>query len=120
MKSFAATVVLALLMGIGILANHFFIYRVSDEIKTAVEALPSPTDPACVKEVTDVESLWKKRSSLIHVSVNHIIVDRVGEQLSTLSACAACGDAGGFFTARAKVLDALDDMRRSEDISSIL
>ena len=120
MKSFVATVILALLMGTGILINHFAISNVSDNMESAVEALPSPTDPACADAASTLEKQWKRKAALIHISVNHTIVDRIGEQLATLSACASCGDLYGFYTARAMVLDALEDMRRLERISAVL
>lgn len=120
MKSFVATVILALLMGTGILINHYVISSVSEKVEAAVEALPSPTDPSCADAAAVLEKQWKRKAALIHVSVNHTVVDRIGEQLATLSACASCGDLYGFYTARAMALDALEDMRRLERISAVL
>ena len=120
MKSFAAAIVLACLMAFGILFNCSYINNVGEKIEATVDQLPDPTSPQCLALAKELESDWKNQSKWIHISVNHTIVDRIGEQIATLVACAECGDLHGFYTARALLLDAVGDMKRLERITAVL
>lgn len=120
MKSFVISIILVILMGMGIVSNCIYINNVGQRTEDAVMRLSSPTESACSDETKKLEQTWEKHAKLIHISVNHTIVDRIGEQVATLVACAECGDVYGFYTARALLLDALDDMQRLESISAVL
>ena len=120
MKSFAISIVLACLMAFGILLNCSYINNVGESIEIAVGQLPDPGAPECLPEAIARESMWKAQSKRVHISVNHTIVDRIGEQIATLAACAECGDVYGFYTARALRLDAVGDMKRLERITAVL
>ena len=120
MKSFAATLILALIMLIGIFLNALYINNVGTLLESSVENLPSPTEADCLTHAEQLERAWNDHSKRIHISVNHLIVDRIAEQLATLVACAEVKDVYGFYTARALLLDALGDMRRTERIGAVL
>ena len=120
MKSFVISIILALLMGGGIVANGLYINNVGRKTEVIVEQIPEPTHPDCRPQAEALEQIWNKQVKFVHVSVNHIIVDRIGEQIATLVACAECGDVYGFYTARALLLDALGDMQRLENFGAVL
>lgn len=120
MKSFAATVILAVIMLAGIFTNATYINNVGSRFETAVESLPNPSEADCLSCSEQLEKDWNNHSKWIHISVNHLIVDRIAEQFATLVACAEIKDVYGFYTARALLLDALEDMRRTERIGAVL
>lgn len=120
MKSFFISLILILLMIGGVAVNCIYINKVGSNLQQAAEQLPSPTRPDCLTLATELEKQWKKDAQWIHISVNHTIVDRIGEQASTLVACAQSKDLYGFWTARALLLDAVEDMQRLERIQAIL
>lgn len=120
MKSFLISLILALLMVGGVVMNGIYINEVGNRIQKDAEQLPLPTDPSCLAMVSKLETQWKKDARWIHISVNHSIVDRIGEQASTLVACAQSRDIYGFYTARALLLDAVEDMQRLEHIRAVL
>jgi hypothetical protein len=120
MKSFLISLILIALMIGGVSANCIYINKVGIRIRESAEQLPDPTDPSCLRMASELEAQWKKDARWIHISVNHTIVDRIGEQASTLVACAQSGDLYGFFTARALLLDAVEDMQRLEHVEAIL
>lgn len=120
MKSFVISIILAVLMGGGIVANGLYINNVGRKTEVMVEQIPDPTHPDCRPQAEALEQTWKKQAKIVHISVNHIIVDRIGEQVETLVACAECGDVYGFYTARALLLDALGDMQRLENFGAVL
>lgn len=120
MKSFAFSLILSILMIGGVVANCVYVNKVGNRIQETAEQLPSPTDPSCLSMVSELEEQWKKDALWVHISVNHTIVDRIGEQATTLVACAESGDLYGFCTARALLLDAIEDMQRLESIQAIL
>lgn len=120
MKSFFISLLLAVLMLGGVAWNCIYVNKVGTRIRESTEQIPPPTDAACLPLALDLEKQWKKDALRVHISVNHTIVDRIGEQTSTMVACARSGDLYGFCTARALLLDAVEDMQRLESIHAIL
>lgn len=120
MRSFIISLILSVLMVGGVVLNCIYVNNVGNHIREDAEVLPHPTDPNCLSMASDLEERWKKDAQWIHISVNHTIVDRIGEQATTLVACAEIGDVYGFCTARALLLDAVEDMLRLESIRAIL
>ena len=120
MKSFVISFILFILMIGGVVTNCIYVNKVGSRIRETTEQLPSPTAPSCLSMASKLEEQWKKDALWIHISVNHTIVDRIGEQAATLVACAESGDLYGFCTARALLLDAIEDMQRLEGIRAIL
>jgi hypothetical protein len=120
MKSFFISLLLAALMLGGVAWNCIYINKVGTRIRDTAEQIPPPTDIACLPLAMDLEKQWKQDALRIHISVNHTIVDRIGEQTSTMVACAQSGDMYGFGIARALLLDAVEDMLRLESIHAIL
>ena len=120
MKSFVISIILAALMAIAIVVNALYINNVGDCVQSAILSLPPPTDSTCASSTEELHQNWNRHAKLVHISVNHTLVDRIEEHLATLSACAACGDIYGFYTARALALDALEDMRRLEKVGAVL
>ena len=120
MKSFVTSLILILLMLGGILLNALYINNVETRIKNEISSLTEPTHTDTLTATIRIRDHWEKDARRIHISVNHTVVDRITEQMEVLAACAACGDVYGFYTAKALLLDALEDMRRLERIGAVL
>ena len=112
----AVFVLLVLLIGF-VVWNAIYINNVAIRLSDAVEALPDVTDPACPAAAEALHDEWEKYAPIIGISVSYSVADRVGEQSAVLSACAACGDAPGYASARALLADSLRDLRRAEQFS---
>lgn len=117
MKSLVVTILLFCLMVGGVVWNYRHINRVSDELQAQISALPDTPDEACVAAVEKLRSYWEACVDSVEFSAGFTAVDRIGEQLATLHACAKCGDLYGYRTARALLADAVEDLRRPELLS---
>ena len=120
MKSFAVTLALALLVGAVIVCNCIYINNVGTRMEESIRALP---EKPCQESITAMERIkenWEHAFKLIHLSVNHNIVDRLGEQIDILKTCAECGDFYGYVSARTLLLDLIEDMRRLEGVGGVL
>ena len=117
MKSFWISILLliAALVGVGI--NCTYIHRVSNELYTRLDGIPSVYDPACSAACEELQIFWDQEVDLVSLSVGYSTVDRVSEQIVTLASCAGCRDLYGFQTALALLRDAVGDMRRLERFS---
>ncbi len=112
MKSFAVSLLLVILMLGVIVWNHIYINEVIDGLQAQLEALPAPTDAACADAARQLCEDWKAHMDIMELSVGFNIVDRVNEQAQALKACAECGDVFGYYTARALLQDAIEDVKR--------
>ena len=112
----AVLILLALLVGF-VVWNAIYINNVATRFSEAVDALPDVTDPACAEAAKALHAEWEKCAPIVGISVSYSVADRVGEQSAVLSACAACGDAPGYASARALLADSLRDLRRAEQFS---
>lgn len=117
MKEVIAVLFLLILLVGFVVWNAIYINNVAIRLSEAVDALPDVTDPACADAAKALRDEWEKSAPIVGISVSYTIADRVGEQSAVLAACAACGDAPGYASARALLADALRDLRRAEQFS---
>lgn len=117
MKEVIAVLFLLILLVGFVVWNAIYINNVAIRLSNAVDALPVVTDPACADAAKALRDEWEKSAPIVGISVSYTIADRVGEQSAVLAACAACGDAPGYASARALLADALRDLRRAEQFS---
>lgn len=116
MKVFALTLVLFLLMLCVIVCNALYINRMAFSLRDQLDALPAFDDPACADAAHTFLDAWKEQVTLVGLSVEFPIVDRITEHASLLAACADCGDRFGYVSALTLLYDAIDDMRRLETL----
>ncbi|MBQ8432976.1 MAG: hypothetical protein IJX28_08855 [Clostridia bacterium] len=114
MKSMAVTLLLLALLLVGVIGNHLYINKVGSEMFRRLDALSAPGDAALAEEVREMTEYWKAQRDRLEITVNFLMVDRVGEQLSILSACVESGDIHGAQTARALLRDAVENILRME------
>lgn len=114
MKSFFATLLLFLLTVGLVVFNAFYINRIASNAEEMISALPESIDQQSVRQAEEMLAYWKKHEHRVSLSANYNIADRVTEQATLLVVCAQSGDVYGFQSARALLLDAIDDMRRPE------
>lgn len=117
MKEVIAVLFLLILLVGFVVWNAIYINNVAIRLSNTVDALPDVTDPACADAAKALRDEWEKSAPIVGISVSYTIADRVGEQSAVLAACAACGDAPGYASARALLADALRDLRRAEQFS---
>lgn len=112
----AILILLAVLIGF-VVWNAIYINNVAIRLGNAVEALPDIVDPDCSAAAKALHDEWERYAPIVGISVSYSIADRVGEQSAVLVACAQCGDAPGYASARALLADTLLDLRRTEQFS---
>ncbi len=112
MKSLITTCVLVALMLGMIAANFLCLEGILSQTEEGLDVLPDFYDARCAAQVDDLNETWLSRAELLTLSVPFPTVDRISEQLATLSACVECGDLFGYRTALTLLYDAIDDMRR--------
>lgn len=86
-------------------------------MNTMLDELPDMDDEDCLSAAMEIFSYWESHVDTVGLSVEFITVDRVSEQITTLLACAECGDLYGFRTSIALLRDAIGDMHRLETFS---
>ncbi len=117
MKSLIATLVLLLcvltLSGI----NFYYVNTVVREMEERLDALPAVEDTECYARTEELCAYWAEKERAIEMTISYPFVDRICEQAALLSACASVGDVYGFYSAKALLYDALDDLARAEQFS---
>ena len=94
--------------------NAIYINKVTKELENRLSALPPIQDPSCVQAALSIRDYWDARKGRVEFSARFSLSDRISEQAEALLACASCGDRFGFETARALLLDAVEDLSRTE------
>ena len=117
MKSLIATLVLFCLLLVSVALNARHVGRVSADLTERIEALPDATSKDCPAAVRALNDYWLTRVEWLEFSAGYTVVDRVTEQAATLLACAECGDLYGYRTALALLLDAVEDLARTEKLT---
>lgn len=117
MKSFIITLLLLALMLGGILVNHLYINNVANRLSALLDELPLAGDAESARMAREILSYWEANADWVDLSVSFPLVDRVGEQLNVLIACAECGDYYGYRSTLAILKDAVKDIKRLEKIS---
>ncbi len=117
MKSFIATLILCALMLTGVLVNAIYVNRLSDDLLARLDALPDIGAPDCQSAAKDFCDFWISKAESIELSAGFPSTDRISEYSLTLVACAEVGDLYGYRTALALLVDAIEDLRRHEQVS---
>ncbi len=117
MKSFTVTLILLGLVVGASIWNFYFVNRTADHMDALISDLPNITDDDCFDNARELGTYWEERVAALGLSIGYTYLDRVGEQIALLSACAEIGDAFGYQTAVALLTDAVKDLRRGERFS---
>lgn len=117
MKALAVTLVLLLALIAGITANCIYINNVENDLTKSIDALPDISEENCISDAKKLLDYWEKEEDFVGLSVGYPVVDRIKEQILLLLNAAKCGDVFGFYSARALLLDAVEDMGRLEQFS---
>ena len=95
------------------------ILEVSDQLLLQIEALPHPADEACHARVSALIDFWEQQFAAVCLSVSYTVADRITEHAQTLSAALQIGDLYGFYESLALLRDAVEDLRRMENLSVV-
>lgn len=117
MRSLVATLILFCLLITGVTVNARQVKHVSTALSARIEALPDADAADCADAVRDLNDYWLTHVEWLEFSAGYTIVDRITEQAATLLACAECGDLYGYRTALALLLDAVEDLARTEQLT---
>ena len=114
MKQVVIVLVLFGLMIGGIVWNGIYINKEGSRISARLEELPEAPGEEAARMARELEESWKKESKIAGLSVGATAMDRVSETLAQLVAAAECGDYYGYHSARALLLDVVNDLPRLE------
>ncbi len=118
MRSFAITLLLALVMILSVLNNSIYINRVVDEMVTVL-AFEEPS--ASLQSPAKLEGLqikWEKEKRRIQVSVTHLKIDTVSNLISSLLIYNEHGEWVEYKKTAALLRAALEEIRQLEKFSA--
>jgi hypothetical protein len=120
MRSLTILLILTALLLSATISNCIYINDISDRLLSKIEALPSPdAKEACKIKIDDLIRFWEQNFDTVCLSVSYTVADRISEQAQTLLSCARIGDLYGFYQSLTLLRDAVEDMRRMEDLSVV-
>lgn len=117
MKSLIVTALLLLCVLTLAILNLFYVDDAITGMEERLEALPSIDAPECIAQAEELESYWAEKENILGISIAYPFIDRVCEQASLLVTCASVGDTYGYYSAKALLSDALEDLSRTERFS---
>lgn len=117
MKSLIATALLLLCVLTLASLNLFYVNDAITGMEERLSALPSIDDADCMARAEDLEDYWARKEAILAISIAYPFIDRVCEQASLLVTCASVGDTYGYYSAKALLSDALEDLSRTERFS---
>lgn len=116
MKSLGFTVLLLLCVLLLSFLNYFYVNDAIKGMNDRMHTLPDIGNPNCAACVQEIDDYWRAKEVILEMTIPYPLIDRVCEQASLLCACVDAGDVFGFYNAKALLIDALEDIARSEHI----
>ena len=116
MKSLGTTVLLLLCVLVLAFLNFHYVNDTIAEMKDQMSRLPDIGNKECAAYTKGIDEFWRSKEAILEITIPYPLIDRVCEQASLLCACVEGGDVYGFYNARALLLDALEDLSRSEQV----
>ena len=117
MKSMIATTLLLIALIVTMAINFFFVNHITDRMTEMISSLPDIGSEECVAATRQIQQYLESKENLIGLSVGYTTLDRACEQTVLLVSCSEARDVYGFQSARALLLDAVNDIRRAEQFS---
>ena len=117
MKSMITTTVLLVTLILTVTFNFFYINSITEQMEKMIFSMPEIGTEECVAAAREIQQYLESKEAVIGLSVCFATLDRACEQTVLLVSCSEARDVYGFQSARALLLDALDDMRRAEQFS---
>ena len=117
MKSFIASMILAVIVLSAVVANYFYINNVANTMRSMLEEAGSMPNSRSEEQADALIRYWEKAEPIVGLSTEYPILDRIKEQALLLRTAAQTGDVFGYCAAYAMLLDALEDMGRQERFS---
>lgn len=118
MKTFiGALVTLALLAGL-VVGNTVYIQNKADALLAAGGALPEEAGGEGFDDAfREIGDIWDGCRDVICLSVSHAEAEMIDEALTELLSRQRAGDGAGYVSARAKLLDEIRELKRTESFS---
>lgn len=114
MKMGILALLLLLVMLLCILCNALYINKVAIEMEKQLAALSVPAEENTEEAIDALLAYWERQLPYLGLSVGFPLLDRIGEQLRLLRACAEEGDVFGYTEALTLLLDCMHDLCRLE------
>ncbi len=113
----AASVVLCVVIAL-VAVNAVYVRRTCDELTARLDALPEFPDPSVTPgDVAAIADYLDAHTTLLSLSVNYTLPDRIGESLAALREYARLGDEDQYVATRAVLRDLCGDLARAEQFS---
>lgn len=118
MKTFiGALVTLAVLTGL-VIGNTVYIQDKTADLLAACDGLPETADGDGFDDAFGkINGIWDGCRGVICLSVSHAEAEMIDEALTELDARRRAGDGAGYVSARAKLLDEIRELGRTESFS---
>ncbi len=95
--------------------NAVYVNRVSDTLLADLDTLPALPDPTNTPHmIAAIAADFEKKTTLLSLSVNYTLPDRIAESLSALEAQARLGDGFQYAATLAILRDLCEDLARAE------
>ena len=116
MKSFYTVLVLFLAMSLAIGINYIYIGKLSQSLIDECESLSAPT-PDTAARAKDIHDHWHANRKFVHITANHAEMDAIDNALDTLVAYAGGESNADFQNAKRLAINALEELRSTEQFS---
>ena len=119
MKTLIATLFLFLLTLTLVVGNALYINKVANRMTEQLEQLPSPASADCLAQIAALRADWEQKIPHLCLSVRYTTLDAVTERIAVLESCAEQKNQYEFYNALALLKDALADLVRPEQPSTL-
>lgn len=115
MKAVWISLILFALLLIGTVLNVWYIHQTADHFYKAAEdlAIPEMRDAT----LSELEAFWERQEPLISLTVSFRELDHFGEIIAQLRWAQEIGDDAEFSRYRALLIDAVEELMRTEKFS---
>ena len=114
MKAVTAAVCVLLAVLCLVTVNALWIRKTVADIRRVAEAMPDEASPDAEAGAALLKDMIDRHEALMGLSVSYTLMDKVRELAVSAGAFAQAGDTAAYRSARAVLLEAVDDLDRLE------
>lgn len=114
MKASVGAGILLVLIFIAVGINAAYVHRVTNEMRAQVAALPEIPNESTEARITEFQNYLRDKLPLLRLTISYPQLDRVGELSTSLKGYAQSDALSDYRITRALLLDALQDVERTE------
>ncbi len=114
MKVFVSALCVFLLITVFVTFNSF---RIPDLCEDLLDILATVSEENFVRSSAEFEEKWDECRSYVRFIVGHEDSEKVDDTLAEMKSRYDSGDDSGFFSAKAKLVSLIEEIRRAEELS---